>query len=305
MDLERAMQLVRNQREKVISNVRALNPELAKDLTNLRLDWYRINNQAKEKDTTEIFIYDIIDPWFGVSATEFAQELNEITTANISVRINSPGGSVFESIAIYNALVKHPANVTVYVDALAASGASVIAMAGDKLVMMVGSQLMIHDAMGVEIGNAKEHREYATFLDDQSANIAGIYAHRAGGDAKDWRAMMLKETWMFADEAVTLGLADEVYQKPTDEPDTEKEKDKPEEDKPAEDAPEEDKPAEDEDDVDDLEDLMNRRHALANRGYKFPGRKKAPAPTNTVADDDTNFGAFICDLIDSMPLERK
>jgi ClpP class serine protease len=96
------------------------------------------------------------------------------------------------------------------VDGLAASIASVIAMAGDRIVMAPNSQLMIHDGSGLCIGNAAEMRQMAELLDRQSNNIAEVYANRAGGTAEDWRALMEAETWYTAQEAVDAGLADEV-----------------------------------------------------------------------------------------------
>lgn len=141
----------RTQRSRLVARIRALDPGLASTIQDLSVPWFAISepklikNQSTE-DTTEVYIYEEIDWFWGLSADVFVQELNEIMTDNIDVRLNSPGGDVFDSIAIYNALVKHPANVTVYVDSLAASGASIIAMSGDKRVMMVGSQMMIHDA---------------------------------------------------------------------------------------------------------------------------------------------------------------
>jgi hypothetical protein len=98
----------------------------------------------------------------------------------------------------------------VQVDALAASIASVIAMAGDRIIAAPHSQFMIHNAAGVAAGEATELREYADFLDKQSENIAGVYAERAGGTVKHWLRLMAAETWFFADEAVEAGLADEV-----------------------------------------------------------------------------------------------
>lgn len=285
-------------RSKVISQLRAREPKLANELANFQMDWYKIRNAA-DNETTEVFIYDEIDWFWGIAADELVQELNAITSPNIDVRINSPGGSVFDCIAIYNALVKHPANVTVYVDALAASGASIIAMAGDKTVMMVGAQLMIHDALGVEIGNAATMREFATFLDKQSDNLASIYANKAGGDVETWRAMMVAETWMFAQEAVDLKLADEIYTKPPAA-------DKPAEGSPEEEQqedPEEEKKEEEEEggtgdnDDDQTQNLMTRNHQLTNRGFRYNGRRRAPEPT---ANGD--YDAFVSSLIDAMPI---
>jgi len=242
----------------LIRRIQAQNPTLATEIAKLELGWYQIRNVKDDDDTTEILVYDTIGSWFGVQASDFVRELSDITTSNINVRINSPGGDVYDSVAIYNALMMHPAKVTVYVDSLAASGASVIAMAGDDIVMLPGSQMMIHDALMYTVGNAQELREDADFLDRQSDNIAGFYALKAGGEPKEWRARMLAETWVFADEAVELGLADRVFAKP--------------------------KGDDDEEVVDaavSTKALMNFRHPLMNRGFNYAGRTQAPAPVAT------------------------
>lgn len=170
---------------------------------------YEIRNAGAD-DEAEVLLYDEIGGWFGAWADEFVAELKGITAPRIALRLNSPGGSVFEGIAIANALRAHPANVTVYVDGIAASIASVIALAGDRLVMRPQSQLMIHDALCLAVGNAAELRETADLLDKQSDNIADAYAEKAGGTRDEWRARMVAETWYTAQEAVDAGLADEV-----------------------------------------------------------------------------------------------
>lgn len=174
---------------------------------------------SKGSDTAEVLIYDEIG-MCGVEADTFARELQDITAATIHCRINSPGGDVFDSIAIYNALVDHPARVEVTVDSLAASGASVIAMAGEKITMNRGSQLMIHDAYTATIGNAADLRETATLLDRFSDAIAAVYAGRAGGAAKEWRDLMRTETWYTGPEAVDARLAHHAIDAPpaTDQP---------------------------------------------------------------------------------------
>lgn len=300
MKNSRAINALQQQRSKVIDQLRAKDPKAADSLASIRLDWFRLKNVGDDDDVADLYIYDEIMPaymaeWFGgVSAEGLIQQLNDISANTINVRINSPGGSVFEAIAIYNTLVSHSATINVYVDALAASAASVIAMAGDKVTMMVGSQIMIHDALGIEMGNAAEMREFADFLDKQSDNIASIYANKAGGDIKDWRALMLAETWMFADEAVTLGLADEIYSRPTAQED----ENAPDEE---EEASEEDSPEETENDK-PVENLMNIRHRLTNRGFNYAGRRRAPDPT-TETVSDKEIDNFINTL--STLLERK
>lgn len=170
-------------------------------------DWYRIHNLAD--DTAEIVIYDEIS-WWGVSAQQFLKELKDVTASNITLRLNSPGGDVFDGIAIYNLLRSHPATVTTYVDSLAASIASVIALAGDRVVMQPHSQFMVHDAWGVCFGNAADMTEMAVQLNRHSDNIAAVYAEKSGGTVAEWRERMTAETWFTADEAVAAGLADEV-----------------------------------------------------------------------------------------------
>ena len=160
-------------------------------------------------------LYDPIDSWgeyWGVSAKEFAQVLDQlpVDTTEIRLHINSPGGEVFEGIAILNALRSHKAKVVVVVDGIAASAASAIAAGADELVMAPNSELMIHDAWGLVVGNAADMHQMAELLDHLSNNIAGIYATKAGGSVDEWRAAMQRETWFSAQEAVDAGLADRV-----------------------------------------------------------------------------------------------
>ncbi len=173
-------------------------------------DWYRMSNKA-DPVQAEVWIYDEIG-WFGTTAGDFATALSEVTAPAIKLHLSSSGGDVFDGIAIYNVIRDHPAHVTVQVDSLAASIASVIAQAGDERTMMTGSQMMVHEAWGLAVGGATELREYAEILDRQTENIAGIYAERAGDGRKKphFRAMMRDETWMTAEEAIAEGLADSV-----------------------------------------------------------------------------------------------
>lgn len=171
-----------------------------------RTDWYKITNKA---DVTEISIYDEIG-YVGVTAGDFIRDLDSVKSSKISLRLNSPGGDVFDGIAIMNALKSHKAEVTVHIDGLAASIASVIAMAGDHVVMAKNATLMIHDAWTMGIGNSKDLRKTADLLDKTSDNIASIYADRSGTDVEQWRNLMQEETWFSAEEAVEAGLADEV-----------------------------------------------------------------------------------------------
>lgn len=171
--------------------------------------WYDIRN-ATDGDAAVVRIYDEIG-FFGVTAEDFARDLGAVTADEIVVQISSPGGDVFDGVAIFNALRAHPASVTTRVDGIAASIASVIAQAGDHRVMLTGAQMMVHEAWGVAIGPAAEMREFADLLEKQNANIAAIYAARAGGDTQNFIDMMAGgDTWLSATEAVELGLADEI-----------------------------------------------------------------------------------------------
>jgi ATP-dependent Clp endopeptidase proteolytic subunit ClpP len=174
--------------------------------------WYNINNSAD--DTAEVWIYGAIgDPYgdgSGVSASVFAQELAQVKASNIKVRLNTEGGSVFEGVAIYNAIKDHSAHVDVVVDSLAASAGSFIAMAGDTITMTRNARMMIHDAHGFTMGPAADMREMADLLDDLSNNIADIYVQKAGGTVAEWRELMSKDTWFTAEQAVDAGLADKI-----------------------------------------------------------------------------------------------
>ena len=149
-------------------------------------DWYRIENKAKAK-SARVDLFDAIGGWYGVEAKNFVKDLNDLDVETIELHINSPGGDVFDGIAIYNALVDHKATVNVTVDGIAASAASFIAMAGEEITMNRAATMMIHDASGLCWGNASDMQDMATMLNRFSDEIAGIYAERAGGEVSDWR----------------------------------------------------------------------------------------------------------------------
>lgn len=181
-----------------------------------RNDWYRIENKANSTSAT-VYIYDEIGYW-GVSASDFIRDLNALDSSvkNLDVHLNSPGGEVYDGIAIYNALKNHPATVTTIVDSLAASAASFIAQAGSKRIACKNSTMMIHDASGLCIGNSVDMRDLADKLDKMSNNIASIYADRAGGSVDFWREAMRAESWYDAEEAKAAGLVDELDDVPSD-----------------------------------------------------------------------------------------
>ncbi|GAB3156270.1 hypothetical protein GCM10027258_62440 [Amycolatopsis stemonae] len=182
--------------------------------------WYRITNYVGGPNRAEVLIYDEIG-WFGVTASQFVSDLQYLDVEYLDVRINSPGGDVFDAIAIYNALLAYPGTVTVYIDGLAASAASFIAMAGQTRYIARNASMMIHDAIGFCAGNAAEMTEMATLLEASSDNIADIYSVRCGGTKASWRKAMRAETWyMSGADAVGAGLADQVYEPASDGQDT-------------------------------------------------------------------------------------
>ena len=171
---------------------------------------FRIENST-DGQTAELWLYAEIGGWFGIYADEFVEELRQVSAPNITVRMSSGGGDVFDGIAIGNALAAHPARVTVQIDSLAASIASVIAVtAGDEVVMAPNAQMMIHNASGGCFGGASDFRAMADLLDKIGGIIAQCYADRAGGDPAQWAEAMAAETWYTATEAVAAGLADRV-----------------------------------------------------------------------------------------------
>lgn len=175
------------------------------------MNWYQIKNQSE--DTAEVWIYDFIGEDFfgeGISAKGFVDELNEITAPNIDLHINSPGGSVREGQAIHNAIARHPAKVTTYVDGLAASIASTVALAGDEVIMADNSLMMIHKAWTIGMGNADELHHTADVLAKHDQTIEGIYQRKSDQDLQVIQDAMAEETWFTAQEAIDFGLADSV-----------------------------------------------------------------------------------------------
>ena len=196
--------------EKAIPQLQALlNRERPKDAFGKAESsgWYRIQNLSPTE--AEVYIYDHIGE-FGVSADEFVRDFSDIRASKITVRINSPGGVVSDGVSIYNAIRRHKANVTTINDGMAASIASFILMAGNKVIMSPHSQMLIHDAHGLTIGNASDMRETADMLDKGSDNIASVYAKKAGGTVEEWRDLMRAVTLISDAEAVEMGLADEI-----------------------------------------------------------------------------------------------
>ncbi len=166
--------------------------------------WYTIRARATG---AEVLIYDEIGA-YGVSAKGFLAELGALPDdAPIDLRLNSPGGSVFDAVAIYNALKRHAGEITVWIDGIAASAASYIAMAGDEIVMPENAFLMIHDPSGVVMGTAADMRDMAGTLDKIAASMTRGYAAKSGKPEDEIAALLSAETWFDAKDALEAGLA--------------------------------------------------------------------------------------------------
>jgi ATP-dependent Clp endopeptidase proteolytic subunit ClpP len=171
--------------------------------------WYTIK-AASSGNSADISIYEEIGGW-GITAQQFSEDLKALgDITHINLHIHSPGGDVFDGIAIYNLLNKHPAKVTVHIDGLAASMASVIAMAGDRIVMPENALMMIHKPWGISGGNANDMRDYAELLDKVESVLIPAYARKTGKSAEVLGAMLESETWMDGRECVAQGFADEL-----------------------------------------------------------------------------------------------
>jgi ATP-dependent Clp endopeptidase proteolytic subunit ClpP len=169
--------------------------------------WYTIRARASG---TEVLIYDEIGA-YGVSAKGFLAELGALPDdAAIDLRLNSPGGSVFDAVAIYNALKRHPGEITVWIDGIAASAASYIAMAGDTIVMPENAFLMIHDPSGLVMGTAEDMRATAEALDKVKGSLIQGYAGKSGKPDDEIATLMAAETWLDAKDALDLGFIDRI-----------------------------------------------------------------------------------------------
>lgn len=173
---------------------------------------YRIENAASAEP--ELYLYGSIGKDFfdnGISADQVVKDLIALgKKKSITVRIDSPGGSVFEGTNIYNALIRNPAKINVEIDALAASIASIIAMAGNRIRIADNAMMMIHEPSGIVLGTAKEMRDMANVLEKSRGNLIGIYAKRTGLENDKVAGMMQAETWMTSSEALQAGFVNEI-----------------------------------------------------------------------------------------------
>lgn len=167
----------------------------------------RVDNQA---DSATIFLYGIIDEYFGVSAEQLAKELEALKGKAVTLRINSPGGDVFDGRAMYAAIKQH-GNVTAQIDGLAASAATYVAMAAKTVTIVDGGFMMIHNAWTLAFGNKNDLTELAALLDKFDESIINDYSKRTGKDHAELAAMMDAETWLNANEAKDMGFVDSIF----------------------------------------------------------------------------------------------
>lgn len=171
--------------------------------------WYKFQAAAAEGQSQTVSIHDDIGGW-GVSAKMFLDDLRKVATPEVNVEINSPGGDVFAGLAIYNGLRNSGKKVNVKVLGIAASAASLVAMAGDTIEMPENTFMMIHNPWTFAAGDAEDLREQADLLDKIGDSLASTYARRTGKSAEEIQTLLAAETWFTAQEAVDAGFATAV-----------------------------------------------------------------------------------------------
>lgn len=170
-------------------------------------NWYNINSKASK--VVDVYIFDEIGMG-GVNAQGFIEEIKSFKDSPMNLHINCVGGDVFDGMAIYNIIKKRTATTTVYIEGIAASMGSVIALAANKVVMAENSLFMIHNAWGGAMGEAKEMKKTAKLLDKISGEIADIYVKKTKLPYDEVKEMMDEETWLNAEEALELGFIDSI-----------------------------------------------------------------------------------------------
>lgn len=178
---------------------------------------FRVVN-ATATERPRFYVYDVIGGW-DMDVAEFVREVHALDADALDLHINSPGGFVYDAVAMFEALSSSPATIHVKIDGLAASAASFLAMAGETVDIAKAGRMMIHDAQLFAFGSPAEIREAADLGDAVSDDISQYYADRAGGKPADWRAAMRATTWYSAQQAVDAKLADRITGGTDDGPD--------------------------------------------------------------------------------------
>lgn len=252
-----------------------------RDLQGMKLRWYAVGEERQRRASavrddghervvteTSVYVYDEIGGSMGVSANRFKDDLNAITSDVIHLRINSPGGSVKDALAIMNTLRAHPAHVHSHIDGFACSAASIVMLGGDEITVEPGGEVMTHNASTEVSGEGKTLRQYATWLDRQSQNVAELYAQRTGMTTEEWLDLMDAETWFYGREAVDIKLADRANTLTM---------------------PASTVPPVGADDGPEIAERMARRHVL--KGYRYASRDQAGAPRRTFRQAGAVAGA--------------
>ena len=169
--------------------------------------WYDIQNKAGT--TADVYIFDEIGT-YGVTAQEFITDIKDLKDTPINLRINSLGGDVFDGMAMYNVIKRREAKTTVYIEGIAASIATIIALGADEVVMAENSLFMIHNAWGGTMGESKDMRKTADTLDKITSELTDIYRKKTGLSYDALAEMMDEETWLNANEAYELGFIDTI-----------------------------------------------------------------------------------------------
>ncbi|EAE2399393.1 Clp protease ClpP [Listeria monocytogenes] len=169
-------------------------------------------NSSENPEVAELYLYGTIgNGWFDdITSGNVKEFLNTSDVSQLNVHVNSGGGDVFESIAIHNLLKSHSAKISIYIDGLAGSGASVIAMAGDEIIMPRNAMMMIHKAWTVAAGNADEFRKVANDMDKIDHAVTESYTGRFVGEREELVTLLTNEEWLTADECMALGFCDYV-----------------------------------------------------------------------------------------------
>lgn len=171
---------------------------------------FKVEHSADGSEAT-VYVYDVIDSYWGIKAADFVKELAALTAPTIHLRINSPGGDVFDARAMATAVRGHPSKVIAHVDGMALSAATTLAIAAAETEMAEGSFFMIHNAWSWGVGNANDLMELAALLEKIDGAIAADYTRKTKKSMDQVVAWMAAETWFTAQEAVDAGFADRIF----------------------------------------------------------------------------------------------
>lgn len=222
----------------------------------------------EDKGISELTIYgDIGESWFwdSTSAVDVDNALKQAGTNDLVVRLNSPGGSAFDGIAIYNRLKNHPGKVTIHVDGWACSAASVIAMAGDEVIMGTGSMMMIHEASNIVWGTKNDMRQVADMLEELEEGIIDVYMTKAKVSREEIHNKVNAETWFSASKALEIGFATSTSSS-----------------------------VEDKDESEELTQMRALMKVMQNKIDEIANQTQEPSPTSSTSSsvDDKGKGSF-------------